>query len=221
MIPPGPSLSRVLLVAALPLAPVPPAAAHPHVFVDGGVDFVFGEGTRLEALRVTWLFDPFETLYTLAAVGVIPDEAGRLAPKDRQRLIEDLGDWPDDFDGSVHLSSGAAEIGLGWPRDLDVRLVEGRLEMTFSRRLASPLDLRGGSAEVAFYEATYFYAFSITKRPVLDGADDRCAARTIPFDPDPTLAALQTTLSALGREEAPEIEDVGALFADRIVVTCA
>ena len=42
----------------------------------------------------------------------------------------------------------------------------------------------------------------------------------IPFNPDIELAALQTTLFELSREETPDIENVGALFADRIVMTC-
>jgi polyphosphate kinase len=43
-----------ILAALLVLAPSA-ASAHPHVFIDGGVDFMFdGEG-RIESLRVTWI----------------------------------------------------------------------------------------------------------------------------------------------------------------------
>lgn len=52
------SLARQMQVAlitaglgfAVPQAPL----AHPHVFVDGGVDFVFDATGKLSALNVTW-----------------------------------------------------------------------------------------------------------------------------------------------------------------------
>ena len=61
-LPPWCLLSRRALCAAVALAPALPAQAHPHVFVDGGVDFVLGAGAVLEALEVTWRYDEFETL---------------------------------------------------------------------------------------------------------------------------------------------------------------
>ena len=171
-----PEGSAALLVAVLASSALP-ALGHPHVFVDGGVDFVMRDGTVLEALEVTWLYDPFETLYILASLGVSPDEDWRLQDEDR-------------------------------------------LQVTFRRDLVSPLDLSGIEAEIAFYEATYFYAFAVTEEPEVIGDPDLCAANAIPFDAELHLAKLQTTLAELGREETSEIEDVGALFADRIVLQC-
>ena len=112
-----------------------PATAHPHAFVDGGVDFVFGSKSVLEGLEVTWLFDEFETLYTLSASGMEPDETGELAEADRLTLVGQMGDWSDDFDGSAHLSVDGEAIALAPPDGLDVRLVDGRLRTTFTRRL--------------------------------------------------------------------------------------
>jgi ABC-type uncharacterized transport system substrate-binding protein len=37
-----------------------PAQSHPHVFVDGGVDFVFDEKNLLSALLITWLLNVIE-----------------------------------------------------------------------------------------------------------------------------------------------------------------
>lgn len=202
------------LIAAAPLA------AHPHVFVDGGVDFVMGERAVLEALEVTWLFDEFETLYTLSSAGIGLNDEGGLDEADRLELVRHLSDWPDDFDGSAHLSVDGAAIALAWPTGLDARLIEGRLEMTFTRRLEPPVSLRDRHVEVAFYESTYFFAFSITHAPLIRDGSGACAARVLPFEADDQSAALQTTLRELGREETPGIENVGALFADRIILQC-
>ncbi len=208
-------------IAAAALTAAAPVAAHPHVFVDGGVDFVMRDGTVLEALEVTWLFDEFETLYTLSSAGVGLNDEGGLDEADRLDLVRYLSDWPDDFDGSAHLSVDGAGIALEWPAGLDARLIEGRLEMTFTRRLDSPISLNERRVEVAFYESTYFYAFSVTNQPRIAGDPGNCAARVVPFNADAQSAALQSTLFELGREETPDIENVGALFADRIVLRCA
>lgn len=208
-------------MVAAGLTAAAPVAAHPHVFVDGGVDFVMRDRTVLEALEVTWLFDEFETLYTLSSAGVGLNDEGGLDEADRLELVRYLSDWPDDFDGSAHLSVDGADIALEWPAGLDARLIEGRLEMTFTRRLESPISLGERRVEVAFYESTYFYAFSVTNQPRIADDNGTCAARVVPFNADAQSAALQSTLYELGREETPDIENVGALFADRIVLRCA
>ncbi len=198
-----------------------PAAAHPHVFVDGGVDFVMQGGTVLEALEITWLYDPFETLYILATQDITPDADWSLQDKDRARLIARESDWSDEFKGSAHLSLAGNSVELSPPSSFDVKLKGERLQVTFRRDLLKPIDLTDRPLDVAFYEATYFYAFSVASPPQIIGDAGHCAPRVIPFDPDVQLAKLQTTLFALGREETPAIENVGALFADRIVLECA
>ena len=199
-----------------------PAHAHPHVWVDGGVDFVLGEGATLESIEVTWLYDEFETLYTLSAAGLAIDETGSLTEEDRLALVALLSDWPDDFDGSAHLSHGDHPVSLGWPADLDVQMIDGRLQITFARDLVAPFDLMARPLDVGFYESTYFFAFSITNAPRLIGDAGNCAAHVIPFEMEESgLLDLQATLYDLGREETPMIDNVGALFADRIRVQCA
>ncbi|SDY79750.1 DUF1007 family protein [Citreimonas salinaria] len=213
--------AALALLAAAVLAFTPaPARAHPHVFIDGGVDFVFRDGTALDALRVTWRYDEFETLYTLSSFGLALNTEGDLDEADRQTLIRLLSDWPEDFDGSAHLSIEGEAIELEWPTELDARMVDGRLEMTFIRKLPAPVSLDGQDAEVAFYESTYFFAFTVADEPQLLDAPAQCAATVIPFDPDGQTDALRSALAKLGREETPEMKNVGALFADRIAVTC-
>ncbi len=211
---------QCLVVAVVCLFPPAEARSHPHVFVDGGVDFVLRDGNVLEALDVTWHYDEFETLYILSSYGMSLNDEGGLDEADRVELVRLRSDWPDDFDGSAHLAVDGAGIELVWPEDLDLQLVAGRLKMTFSRRLASPIRLTTRNVEVAFYESTYFFAFSITQEPNLFGNDGSCTADVLSFDPDAEDAALQAMLAELSREEIPDIRNVGALFADRIVVRC-
>lgn len=195
------------------------AHAHPHVFIDGGVDFRFDDSAKLSSLEVTWLYDEFETLYILAANQLALNDAGGLDEPDRLTLEQAFSAWPDDFDGSAHLTHNGQTVVLKWPTDPQVELVNGRIQATFTRDLETPMDMRGREAEVAFYESTYFFAFKVTNTPRLEGAGG-CAADVIPFSPDPNDASLLLKLAQLSREETPDTENVGLLFADRIALRC-
>ncbi|WP_159086950.1 DUF1007 family protein [Loktanella sp. Alg231-35] len=197
-----------------------PAAGHPHVFVDGGVNFVFDDNS-LVALDVTWLYDDFETLYMLSSYNLSLNAEGELDEIDRRALVQHRSNWPSDFDGSAHLTVGGQPVSLQWPRDLDAQIVDGRLRVTFTRDLHEAVGLADLTAEVAFYESTYFYAFTITEQPQFVGSANRCSEEVFKYEPAAQDQEMQATLSRLNREETPAMADVGALFADRIVMICA
>ncbi|MEL6931575.1 MAG: DUF1007 family protein [Pseudomonadota bacterium] len=196
-----------------------PAAGHPHVFVDGGVDFVF-ENDTLVALHVTWLYDDFETLYILSSYSLSLNAQGGLDETDRIALVRHRSDWPSDFDGSAHLSVDGKPIALKWPTNLDAEMADGRLRVTFTRELDETVRMAGLTAEVAFYESTYFYAFAVTDLPELTGDGDTCYADVLKYDPSEQDEQLQAILARLGREETPSMANVGSLFADRIALKC-
>lgn len=215
-----PCARPIIAAFALCLALTGAARAHPHVFVDGGVDFVFRDGTVLEEVRVTWRYDEFETLYILSSYDMALNADGTLDESDRRDLVRLRSEWPSDFDGSAHLSHNGALVGLAWPENLDAELIDGRLELTFSRRLTNPIILRDSPVETGFYESTYFFAFSVTQAPRLLGDIGSCSADVIPFVANAADTKLQLMLAKLGREDTPAVERVGAYFADRIVLKC-
>lgn len=216
----GRILSRMTLVLAL-ICSFRVAEAHPHVFVDGGVSFVLDDEGALTSLEVTWQYDLFETLYSLSSLEIVPQPDGSLTEEDRQRLSEHMTDWPDAFKGSAHLSIDGDAQAVSRPTSMQVELVKGSLHLRFTRHLDQSVPMEGQSAEVGFYEETYFYAFSATETPTVRGAGaDACVASVAPARSDAQLDALQVTLFDLDREETPDFPNVGALFADRIVLQC-
>lgn len=206
------------VIAALAFAP--PAATHPHVFIDTRIAFVIGEGGTLDGLDITWRFDAFLTLFSLAEESIAPDAEGALEPADAEHMARVYADWQPTFDGFAKLTVDGRAAALAPPERFSARLVDGELEIGFSRALAAPASLIGTKAEIAVYEETYYYAVTVAEAPKIIGHADGCKATLNPFKRDASTAKLQVTLFELGREETPSIEGVGALFADRIVLTC-
>ena len=198
-----------------------PTQAHPHVFVDGGGEFVVRDGKILEAVKVTWLYDPFETLYILSSYELSLNDQGDLSEGDRQTLVTHRSQWPSDFDGSTHLTRDGEVVPLSRPIGFDAALVNGQLQVTFTRVLETPIDLNASNIDVLVYEATYFYAFSVSTPSRVLGFAAGCNTDVIPFNPGEQDSALQAALAKLSREETPEQEEVGAIFADRIRIRCA
>lgn len=197
------------------------ASPHPHVFVDGRVDFVFSKGATLQGIEVTWLYDPFETLYILSSLEIDPGQDWVLTDADRAKVIAHESNWTETFNGAARLAYAGQPIALAPPTDFAASLVGNQLEVRFERALSAPFPAAAEDIEVSFYEATYFFAFTISEPPRLLGAADGCAATLSPFDPDAQMTEIQTMLQALGREETPQDLNVGALFTDRIYLSCA
>lgn len=212
----------VLALSALALlATGREALTHPHVYLDGSVELVLAEGATLQALEITWLYDEFETLFLLSSSGLSLNGDGQLNEADQQALTRQQTAWLGDFDTTTDMSIDGASVPLHRPTNVGTRLIEGRLEVTFTLRPHDPVDLERKHVEVALYDPTYFHAISVSDPPSLTGHTDGCLTELLPFDPGIQLAAFQTILAQLGREETPPFDNVGKLFADRIVVQCA
>jgi ABC-type uncharacterized transport system substrate-binding protein len=205
-----------LLAALLVLTPAA-ATAHPHVFIEGGVDFLFdGEG-RLESLRVTWIYDPLNSLFMLEDLG-LPVDAPELEPADRARLAAYQTEWVEGYDGDSYLWHHGERIGLSGPLAPEAEIRDGQVAIMFRRDVATPFRPDPTTA-VQVYDPTYFTAYSVTATPHLEGAPDGCRAEVVPYRPTRELADLQERLSEIPIDGDPD-GDPGALFADRVMVAC-
>ena len=194
--------------------------AHPHVFIDGGIDFHLDGNGMLHKVEVTWLYDKFETLYILSSQGISPTMDGTLNSNDLSVLTSLYENWPPDFDGSVHLKYLEQNIDLNWPQNASVTYSENRLKIKFERTLKTKLLLTNTPLDIGFYERTYFFDFSITSPPEIIGNIANCSATLIPFEINSQSTEILRDLSYLSREETPEDTEIGSKLADRIQLIC-
>lgn len=209
---------RPLLAAAAAGVLLAPAAAvgHPHVFIDGGVDFVFDPEGRLSELRVTWVYDEMSSLFMFEDLGIDPGKA--LTAEEETALAAYQTEWIEGFEGDSYLRTDGKAVPLGGPQapEAEVR-DDGRAVIRFNRRVAEPF--RPDDAVVEVYDPTYFTAYTVTDAPALEGSAEGCEASVEPYKPSGPLVALQLSLAEIGVDEDPD-DAVGALFADKVRLDC-
>lgn len=205
------------------LALAGPAAAHPHVFVDAGVELRFDAAGRLAALRIVWVYDDFTSMLLLADRGVTPGPGDRLAEADRAALAGFDMNWQEGYAGDTVLIAADAPVPLGPPRDWTADYTQGRIVTSHVRSLAEPVDPAAGPVIVQLYDPTYYTAYTIAAAPVIAGRSG-CAAAVYAPDLGAASAMLEAALRELagtGGDAEADFPAVGAAFAEEVRLTCA
>lgn len=193
------------------------ARAHPHVFIDTGVDFLFDDAGDLARLRITWIYDPMTSLFILEDLGI--DGMKPLSPNDRAQLAAYDTVWDPGYDGDAYLRDGERRVGLSGPDAPQAEIRDGRVAIVFLRDLDAPYR-PGADTRLDVYDPTYYMAYTITETSRLEGPHDGCRAEVEHFEPTTAFAPLQHSLLALSAEETPAQADVGAAFAEKVHLAC-
>ncbi len=215
-----PRIAACLLAAGLSPPAAEPARAHPHVFIDAGLELVLGDEGKVTAVEVTWRYDELYTLILLQDYGLDDDFDGALTEAE---VAETLGfdlNWNSGFEGGLHLFRGGVPLSLGPPEPVSLRLrPDGRMQTVHRRPVAG--DPGGGPVEARIYDEAFYIAFEATLPSGIEG-ETGCAPDLVRADLDAAYAALEAELAAIGGAVAAEdnFPAVGALFADRLVFRC-
>jgi polyphosphate kinase len=207
-------LLRTALIACL----MPAAAvAHPHVFIEAGLSFVFDAEERLAQVRVEWVYDEFYTLLLFEDLGIDPDGDLVLTDEDLARLKAADADWAPDYEGDLYGTLDGVPVALGPPVRFDLRIAGSRIVSSHFRPLAAPIPVRGHAVSFATYDPSYYAAFELTRSATVAGAE-ACRAEVVPADRGAAKERLEAMLRALQDSASMEVEfpPVGADFADSV-----
>ncbi|WP_166401206.1 DUF1007 family protein [Rhodobacter calidifons] len=213
------ALPALVLAAGLPAGP---ALAHPHVWIDTGIEVILNDRNEATAIRISWTYDELYSLYVVGDMGLDADWDGKLSPEEEARLSGFDMKWDEGFAGDTFALLGETPLDLSRPEEFGARYDGKRITSTHLRRLAAPVPVGAVPLIVQAYDPGYYVAYSIPEPAVVTGGTG-CVART--FVPDLTEAE-QALLEAL-KEYTPDVdvEDafpaVGAQFAEEVRVTCA
>jgi polyphosphate kinase len=199
-----------------------PALAHPHVFIDTGVEVIFdGEGLA-SALRITWTYDEMYSLVILEDRGLDSDYDGVLTEAETATISGFDMNWDAGYAGDSYALIDEAPIVLGPPQDWTADLTEGRLVSTHLRPLLPAVPVGADPLVVQSYDPSFYVAYRIVGTPLLTGRSD-CTVQV--FEPDLAAADsfLQQALDEMygTADLEADFPAVGAAYADEARVTCA
>lgn len=195
----------------------PLARAHPHVFVDVGLELQTDDQGRLAGVEVTWAYDPLFSMLILSDRGLDADGDMVLTDDEKAQLLGfDLADWPEGFDGALFIDAPDGRLALGAPRALSVEMRDDRLVTRHFRPLAAPAPMPE-RLQLRPYDPFYYAALELAGAVRLpEGCTGEIA--------EPDRARAEEKLDSLTEADDESIFDevrIGIFFAYTLEVTCA
>ncbi len=216
-------IAAALAGAAFACLPNGGAVAHPHIWVDAGLEVYFDDQGQLAALRITWVYDEFFSMLLLSDLELDSGFSGTLTPEDRAALQGFDMNWIEDYHGDVFVSLDDAALTLTGPLEWTSDLIEGQLVSTHLRALENRVAPDGGDIRIEVYDPTYYTSYRITGTPTVQGRAD-CHVRIFEPDWDAADDRLQAALDEMlgdGLDIEADFPAVGRLFADEARIECA
>ena len=204
------------------MAAVPTAAtAHPHIFVDAGLEVVFGEQGEVTHVVVTWEYDELYSLLITEDMQLDNDFDGELTQAELATLNGFDQDWLEGYYGDTRAYLGGVELGLSRPVKFETSFSKGRITSKHWREVAGTPAIGGQAFEVKPYDETYYTAYDVTKPVRLTGRVDCQFALDVP-DVTGAMLEIQQRLLELDVSADTEVEfpQVGEKFATTLRVTC-
>ncbi|QYK43118.1 MAG: DUF1007 family protein [Paracoccaceae bacterium] len=198
-----------------------PAHAHPHIFIDTGLEVIFDTEGRATAVRVTWTYDDFYSLLMIEDRKLDADYDGVLTPEEEAQLSGFDMDWDPDYLGDLYVLAGEFEVPLSRPSDWSASYADGRITSTHLRTFVEPL-APGADLVIQVYDPGYYTAYFIEGQPVLTGAGSTCTVQV--FEPDRAAAdsRLMAAIEEMGATGDLEMDfpAIGSAYAEEARVTC-
>ncbi|MBB4172424.1 DUF1007 family protein [Sulfitobacter noctilucicola] len=210
-----------LAIALFLLAIAQPLAAHPHIFVDTGLDLRFDQEGRLTEVKITWAYDEFYSLLIMEDRELDPDFDGILTSEEKANLTGFDMQWTPGFNGDLVVMQGDRMLALSGPQEATAIYEDARITTTHVRQI-DPEQVVGERIEIRPYDPTYYTAYDITLPVRIEGADI-CGQRIEVPDLDANMMMVREQLNALDADASIDelnMPDIGILLASTVVVTC-
>jgi ABC-type uncharacterized transport system substrate-binding protein len=135
-------------------AGAPPAAAHPHVWIDYELTVIFAKG-QVTALRQQWTFDEDFTAAVLRDIaGAKP--GAPLGKAEIAKIEKDAFSNLAHYDYFAHVFAGEGKVGVGKAAGFSAHLAGPKLVYDFDLPLATPVDAKAMPAGIGIWDDTYY-----------------------------------------------------------------
>jgi polyphosphate kinase len=209
------------LAAVLAVGPTT-LTAHPHVFIDTGLEVIFNDKGQLTHVKVTWKYDDLYSLLLAEDYKVDADGDGELTDKEREDLTGFDADWVQGYAGDLEAILDGQVLKLSRPIDPTADMVDGRLISSHLREVSGTPLLSNDPVSIKAFDPSYYTAYDMTLPISITGRDD-CQILRVEPDIEGQLAQMQAqllTLDANADLEENDIPMIGGEFATDIRITC-
>lgn len=212
------STMKIALALIFTLFAAVPLAAHPHIFVDTGLDLRFDDQGQLIEIRITWAYDDFYSLLITEDRGLDPDFDGKMTPAELADLQGFDMQWSQGFNGDLVVTQGGQSLVLSPPMQVTAVYEDARITTTHVRRVEQA-QTGGGPIEIKPYDPTYYTAYDITLPVQIEG-NPACTKDIDMPDVAARLQEVSDQLAAMDSMSDEDPPDVGILLATTVIVTC-
>ncbi len=151
---------RLALIACFAASLANAAAAHPHVWITGQEQVIFGPNGEITAIRHAWIFDEMYSAFVTEGVG---KKGALLTKADLAPLAKSNVDDLAEFDYFTHAKIQSVKVEFGAPTDYSLEERPDKLVvLRFTMPLKTPATAKLFSFQV--YDPTYFVAFELDKQ---------------------------------------------------------
>lgn len=203
------------------LSPLP-ALAHPHIFIDTGLEVIFGGNGKVTHVKVTWVYDDFYSLLLAEDFGIDQDGDGALTEEEEVKLQGFDANWVEGYNGDLEVKLDGQVQTLSGPLEPTATMIKGRIVSTHLREISGTPMIGGDVLSVKAFDPTFYTAYEINL-PVILRDDPSCEFQRIEPNIDDELAKMQAFLLTLDANADLEENDfplLGERFATDIRVTC-
>lgn len=198
------------------------AAAHPHVFVDTGLEILLDDQNRATGVRISWTYDDLTSLQLIADRGLDEDFDGVLTPEEEAAILGFDMNWPPGVAGDTYALLGETPLDWSGPQEVTVAYADAKLTSSHLRRFAQPVELGAQPLIVQAYDTSYYTAYAVV-RAVVSGGQGNCSAEIFAPEASEANEVLRAAMAELSPTDDAEalFPAVGAAFAEEARVTCA
>ncbi len=146
-------MRRLSLALLLAFLAAPPAAAHPHVWIDGVATFAFENG-RIVAIRQEWTFD--EVFGSAIIDQFDKNKDGKFDAKELAALEQGAFANLREFDYFTHLTVDDKAIPTKAVKGFTARVANGKLVYSFTVPVEPGVDPLASRVVLGLYDQSYF-----------------------------------------------------------------
>jgi ABC-type uncharacterized transport system substrate-binding protein len=218
---PGRLLQGALLAMAMSLAPVFPALAHPHVYIDANLEIARDDQGRATEIRHVWRFD--EIFSSSVALDFDDDGDGKLSLKELEEVASTVRKNIAEFNFYTEVRDGDEVINFYEPDPFLADFVDGQLIFILALELEKPQPMTGGGFRVAVSDPTYYVAieFNALAGITVSGKGGACKSDVVVPDWDALFARDAERINKLFSAPADATVDASDDYLTWVNFTCS